>query len=119
MSPDSWTHDLAFLRTDQDRKIQVQLYQDYQTNIDSYSAWQAFLRKHQPPTLIVWGKNDAAFTPTGAAAYLRDLPNAELHLIDAGHFAVEEQPVLIAKYMIQFIDRLPTEQVRGPKVGAP
>lgn len=117
MSPDAWTQDLALLATSQDRRIQIQLLQDYQNNIDSYPAWQAFLRKQQPPTLIVWGKNDAAFTPVGAAAYLRDLPNAELHLIDAGHFAVEEQAVLIAKYMVHFLDRLPTEPVPASRPG--
>ena len=115
MSPDAWTQDLAHLATPQDRQIQIQLLQDYQSNIDSYPAWQAFLRKQQPPTLIVWGKNDAAFTPVGAAAYLRDLPKAELHLIDAGHFAVEEQAVLIAKYMVHFLDRLPTEPVQASR----
>jgi len=105
MSPDSWTHDLAFLRTDQDRKIQVQLYQDYQTNIDSYPAWQATMRKHQFPALIVWGKNDPAFIAPGAEAYLRDLPKAELHLIDAGHFAVEEQPQLVAAHILAFMKK--------------
>jgi len=105
MSPDSWTHDLAFLRTDQDRKIQVQPYQDYQTNIDSYPAWQATMRKHQFPALIVWGKNDPAFIAPGAEAYLRDLPKAELHLIDAGHFAVEEQPQLVAAHILAFMKK--------------
>jgi pimeloyl-ACP methyl ester carboxylesterase len=105
MSPDSWTHDLAFLRTDKDRKIQVQLYQDYQTNIDSYPAWQATMRKHQFPALIVWGKNDPAFIAPGAEAYRRDLPQAELHLIDAGHFAVEEQPQLVAAHILDFMAR--------------
>ena len=107
MSPDSWTHDLAFLSTDRDRKIQIQLFRDYQTNIDAYPAWQAFLRKYQPPTLIVWGEHDPAFVAAGARAYLRDVPRAELHLLDAGHFAVEEQPTLIAQRMIAFLDRLP------------
>src|SRR6266568_3786292 len=91
------------------RRIQIQLLQDYQTNIDAYATWQAFLRKQQPPTLIVWGKNDQAFLPAGAEAYLRDLPNAELQLLGAGHFAVEEQAVPIAKYMIRFMDRLPPD----------
>lgn len=106
MSPDSWTHDLAFLSTVKDRKIQVQLFQDYYNNLLAYPQWQAFLRKSQPPTLIVWGKNDPAFIPAGAQAYLRDLPKAELHLIDAGHFAVEEQPVAIAKHIVRFMDKL-------------
>jgi pimeloyl-ACP methyl ester carboxylesterase len=107
MSPDSWTFDLSLLETEKDRKIQVQLFQDYYNNLLAYPTWQAFLREHQPPTLIVWGKNDPAFIAAGAEAYLRDLPNAELHLIDAGHFAVEEKPVEIAKYIVPFMDKLP------------
>lgn len=106
MSPDSWTHDLARLPTDADRQIQVQLFQDYQNNIDAYPRWQAFLRQHRPPTLIVWGEHDPAFIAAGAKAYLRDLPDAELHLLDAGHFAVEEQAVQIAQLMVGVIDRL-------------
>jgi pimeloyl-ACP methyl ester carboxylesterase len=106
MSPDSWTHDLSFLQTEQDRKIQVQLFQDYYNNLLAYPAWQRFLRDLQPPTLIVWGKNDPAFIEAGARAYLRDLPHAELHLLDAGHFAVEEQPVAIAKRIVPFMEKL-------------
>lgn len=104
ISPDSWTLDLSFLRTEKDRKIQVQLFQDYENNLLAYPKWQAFLRERQPPTLIVRGKNDQAFIPPGAEAYLRDLPKAEVHLLDAGHFAVEEQPVEIAKAIIRFMD---------------
>ncbi len=83
--------------------MQVQLYQDYQTNIDRYPAWQALMRARQFPALIVWGKNDPAFIAPGAEAYLRDLPNAELHLIDAGHFAVEEQASVVAGYILPFM----------------
>ena len=103
MSPDSWTHDLAFLRTEKDKKIQVQLYQDYQNNIDRYPVWQALMRQRQFPALIVWGKNDPAFIAPGAEAYLRDLPKAELHLIDAGHFAVEERPQEVAAFILAFM----------------
>jgi len=103
MSPDSWTHDLAFLQSDRDRKIQVQLFQDYYNNLLAYPRWQAFLRDRQPPTLIVWGKNDPAFIAAGATAYLGDLPNAELHLLDAGHFAVEELPATIARHITRFM----------------
>lgn len=106
MSPDTWTRDLVGLVTPEQRAIQVQLFQDYQSNIDAYPAWQAFLRRHQPPTLIVWGERDPAFIAAGARAYLRDVPNAELHLLDAGHFALEEQPVAIAQHMIRFIEGL-------------
>ncbi len=105
MSPDAWTHDLAFLQSEKDRKIQVQLFQDYYNNLLAYPSWQAWLREHRPPTLIAWGKNDPAFIAAGAEAYLRDLPDAELHLLDAGHFAVEERLVEIAKYIIAFMNK--------------
>ncbi len=104
VSPDAWTFDLNFLRTDEGRRIQVQLFQDYQTNIDQYPQWQALMREKQFPALIVWGKNDAAFIADGARAYLRDLPNARLHLLDAGHFAVEEKCAEVAKYVLEFMD---------------
>ncbi len=106
MSPDSWTHDLAFLRTEKDRMIQVGLYQDYQTNIDSYPRWQKLMRERQYPALIVWGKNDPAFIAPGAEAYLRDLPDAELHLLDAGHFALEEKPDEIARHILEFMENI-------------
>lgn len=106
MSPDSWNHDLSFLSSDKDRKIQLQLFQDYHKNLLAYPKWQAFLRERRPPTLITWGKNDPAFIAAGAKAYLRDLPDAELHLIDAGHFAVEEKPVEIARYVVSFMSKL-------------
>ncbi len=108
MSPDTWTHDSARLSTPEDRAIQVRLFQDYQNNIDSYPEWQAFLRARQPPTLIVWGKLDPAFIPAGASAYLRDVPRAQLHLLDAGHFAAEEQPVQIAQHITRFMMSLPS-----------
>ncbi len=106
MSPDAWAHDIARLATPEDRLIQVELFQDYQTNLDAYPRWQEFLRARQPPTLIVWGEHDPVFVPAGARAYLRDLPHAELHLIDAGHFAVEEKPVEIAQLVVRFMDDL-------------
>jgi pimeloyl-ACP methyl ester carboxylesterase len=106
VSPDSWTLDLAFLASDKDRKIQVQLLQDYYNNLLAYPKWQAFLRDRQPPTLIVWGKNDPTFISDGARAYLRDVPNAELHLLDAGHFAVEEKPAEIAQHILRFMRKV-------------
>jgi pimeloyl-ACP methyl ester carboxylesterase len=108
VSPDSWTHDLVFLTSEKDKKIQVQLYQDYQTNIDRYPKWQTLMRERQYPALIVWGKKDPAFIAPGAEAYLRDLPKAEMHLLDAGHFAVEEQPEVIARYILEFMARQTT-----------
>ena len=105
MSPDSWTHDLHFLETNEQRLIQVQLLQDYYNNLLAYPQWQAFLRKKKPSTLLVWGKNDPAFIAEGAKAFLKDLPDAELHLLDAGHFAMEEKPVEIAKHIMRFMSK--------------
>lgn len=109
MSPDAWTIDSHHLESKAERLIQVQLFQDYTTNLDAYSAWQAYLRKHRPPALVVWGRKDPVFTPNGARAYLRDLPDARVVLLDAGHFAVEERPVEIAKEIIKFMDTLPAD----------
>lgn len=102
-SPDAWTHDLAFLTSKKDREIQVQLFKDYNTNLLSYPKWQKMLKENQPKTLITWGKKDLKFNYKGAEAYLRDLPNAELHLIDAGHFAAEEKTSEIAKLILEFL----------------
>jgi len=118
MCPDTWTHDSARLSHPEDRAIQVQLFQDYQNNIDAYPKWQAFLRERRPPTLIVWGQLDPAFIAAGAQAYLRDVPNAQLHLLDAGHFAVEEQPVTIAQYIVSFMMSLPPAALPTPQKGA-
>jgi pimeloyl-ACP methyl ester carboxylesterase len=107
MSPDAWTHDIARLVTPADREIQVQLFQDYASNLDAYPRWQEWLRRRRPPTLIVWGERDPVFTAAGARAYLRDVPDAELHLLDAGHFAVEEKAVEIAQLVTAFMERLP------------
>jgi len=107
ISPDTWASDLDFLQGDAEKKIQVQLFQDYWSNIEAYPKWQAFLREHQPPTLVVWGRNDPVFIAPGAEAYRRDIPRAEVHLLDAGHFAVEEKPVEIAEHITGFMERLP------------
>ncbi|WP_299381334.1 alpha/beta hydrolase [uncultured Lacinutrix sp.] len=102
-SPDAWTHDLAFLTSKKDREIQVQLFKDYNTNLLSYPKWQKMLKDNQPKTLITWGKKDLKFNYKGAEAYLRDLPKAELHLLDAGHFAAEEKTSEIAKLILEFL----------------
>ena len=104
-SPDAWTHDLAFLSSKKDREIQVQLFKDYNTNLIRYPKWQKMLRENQPKTLITWGKKDLKFNANGAKAYLKDLPNAELHLLDAGHFAAEEKTREIAKLIIAFLSK--------------
>ena len=78
---------------------------DYGSNPPLYPSWQAYLRQWQPPTLIVWGANDQIFPAAGATPYLRDLPDAELHLLDAGHFALEEELGFIAQHICQHLLR--------------
>lgn len=105
MSPDTWTHDQLLLSTPERKLVQLQLFQDYRNNLKSYPEWQAYLRKYQPPTLIVWGKKDPVFMHPGATAFLRDVPKAELHLLDAGHFALEERPFEIAEKVLKFLSK--------------
>lgn len=89
LSPETWMLDWSLLSRPGNIDVQLDLFGDYQTNVALYPKFQAFFREWQPPTLIVWGKYDPFFTVEGAKAYKRDLPNAELHLLDAGHFALE------------------------------
>lgn len=105
ISPDNWQHDQALLDRPGNDRIQLALLHDYQNNIPRFAEWQAYLRSHQPPTLIVWGKNDPFFTATGAQAYLKDLPGAELHLLDTGHFALEEDGPIISTLILEFLGR--------------
>ena len=105
IAPDGWTLDQHFLDQPGRRDAQVALALDYHSNIELYPAWQQWLREHQPPALIVWGRNDAFFPEPGARAYLRDLPDAEIHLFDTGHFALEENLPEIAPLIAAFLDR--------------
>jgi pimeloyl-ACP methyl ester carboxylesterase len=105
INPDNWLQDQALLDRPGNDLIQLSLLHDYQNNVPLYPAWQSFLRETQPPTLILWGKNDPFFTEAGARAYLRDLPNAELHLFDTGHFALEEDGPAIASIILDFLGR--------------
>jgi pimeloyl-ACP methyl ester carboxylesterase len=105
VSPDSWTMDQARLDRPGNQEIQLDLFYDYRTNIPLYPEWQAYFRKHQPPTLVVWGKNDQIFVVDGADPYKRDLPNAEMHLIDTGHFALETHGPEIAGLIRDFLGR--------------
>ena len=104
ISPDAWLVDQVGLDRPGNKEIQLQLFYSYGSNPPLYPAWQAYLRRHQPPTLIVWGKNDAIFPAAGARAYKRDLKEAELHLLDTGHFALEEEGDTIARLMRRFLD---------------
>lgn len=104
-NPDTWTDEMAHLSKPGQREIQTALLYDYRTNVESYPEWQAWLRQHRPPTLVVWGRNDPSFTAPGAEAFKRDLPDAEIHLLDAGHFALDEQTDEIARLILDFMAR--------------
>jgi pimeloyl-ACP methyl ester carboxylesterase len=103
ISPDNWNVDLRHLTREGNAEIQLALFYDYQNNVPHYPAWQAYFRKHQPPTLIVWGKNDYIFPAEGAHPYKRDLNDLEFHLLDTGHFALEEDGQLIADRIRNFL----------------
>lgn len=103
VSPDTWHHDYYFLTRPGREQIQLDLFYDYRTNIPFYPTLQEAFRKYQWPTVIVWGKNDFIFGVEGAKAFHRDLPKAELHLLNGGHFLLEEYLDESAKYMKDFI----------------
>jgi len=103
IDPDTWTIDQALIDRPSQEAIQLALFYSYGSNPLAYPKWQEYFRNYQPPTLIVWGKNDEIFPAAGATPYLRDLPNAELHLLDTGHFALEEDGDVIARLMRGFL----------------
>ena len=103
ISPDTWGHVQPLLDRDGNQEIQLAMFLDYGSNPALYPQWQAYLRRHQPPTLIVWGKNDHIFPAEGAHPYKRDLKNLEFHLLDTGHFALEEDGEAIAQLMRTFL----------------
>ena len=105
ISPDSYTFDQHFLDRPANDAIQLDLFHNYPSNVALYAEWHQYFREKQPRTLIVWGQNDPFFTVEGAKAFLIDLPNAELHLLDAGHFALEEEGDLIAEQIREFLGR--------------
>jgi pimeloyl-ACP methyl ester carboxylesterase len=90
ISPDNWDVDYRFMERPNAQRVQMDLFYDYRTNVALYPKWQEFLREHQPKTLIFWGQKDMFFTPEGGGAYLEDIPDAEIHRLDSGHFAVED-----------------------------
>jgi pimeloyl-ACP methyl ester carboxylesterase len=99
--PDLWTGELAFLGRPGQHDIQADLFYDYRTNVASDPAWQEWLRAHRPPLLVLWGRYDPSFEAAEADAYRRDV--TEVHLLDAGHFALDEQPDRIAELTRQFL----------------
>lgn len=113
ISPDTWDHVQPLLDRPGNQEIQLALFYSYGSNPPFYPAWQQYLRKHQPPTLIVWGQNDVIFPAAGAYPYKRDLKDLEFHLFDTGHFALEEDGAEIAQLMHDFLDRKVTLQNAG------
>ncbi|QOZ10319.1 alpha/beta fold hydrolase [Bradyrhizobium sp. CCBAU 51765] len=105
VAPDNWVHDQALLDRPGNAEIQMDLFYDYRTNLPLYPKVQAYFRKHQPPTLIVWGKNDKIFPADGAHPYKRDLPKVEFHLIDTGHFALEDKADEMVPLIRDFLNR--------------
>ncbi|WP_257138650.1 alpha/beta fold hydrolase [Streptomyces sp. rh34] len=105
IAPEGWLLDQHFLDQPGRKHAQRALAYDYRSNIAAYPDWQAWLREHRPPTLITWGSRDPFFPEPGALAYLSDLPDAELHLFDTGHFALEDRLPEIAPLIADFLTR--------------
>jgi pimeloyl-ACP methyl ester carboxylesterase len=107
VSPDSWMLDQYWLDTPGRAQVMLDLLYDYQSNVALYPAWQHWLREYQPPLLLPWGRNDAFFPEAGARAYLKDVPGAELHLLNGGHFVLDEYVDTVAGLIREFIARHP------------
>ncbi|GAB0117840.1 alpha/beta fold hydrolase [Acidisoma sp. 7E03] len=102
--PDAWNEEFAMLSRPGQRAIQAALLFDYRTNVAAYPRWQAWLRAHQPKMLVIWGLYDPSFIVPGAEGYKRDVPGAELHVIDAGHFGLDEKTEHIARLVRRFME---------------
>jgi pimeloyl-ACP methyl ester carboxylesterase len=105
IDPDNWIHDQALLDRPGNAEIQLALFKDYRNNAKLYPAWQDYFKTQRPPMLIAWGQDDPFFTVEGARAYARDNPNAELHLLDTGHFALEDKLAEMTKLIRDFLSR--------------
>ena len=103
ISPDNWLHDAALLERPGNKEIQLDLILNYASNPPLYPKWQAYFRAHQPPALVVWGKNDHIFPAAGAHPFKRDLKNIDFNLLDTGHFALEEKGAVIADKITAFM----------------
>ncbi len=106
INPDTWTDEYYFLNQPGQADIQVDLFFDYQNNLKAYPFWQKWLRDHKPPMLVLWGKYDSSFTVAGAEAYHKDVPTAEVHILEAGHFALDEQAPQIIRLTEAFMASL-------------
>ncbi|EEE45453.1 alpha/beta fold hydrolase [Roseibium alexandrii] len=105
ISPDNYWHVQYLLDRPGNAEVQLELFYDYRTNLTLYPEWQALFREHQPPALVVWGRKDQIFPAEGAHPYRQDLTNVEFHLLDTGHFALEEDGAFIADEIRDFLER--------------
>ena len=106
INPDNWTDEYYFLNQPGQADIQTDLFFDYQNNLKAYPVWQKWLRDHQPPMLVLWGRYDPSFLVAGAEAYRKDVPGAEVHILDAGHFALDEQADEVIHQTATFMRKL-------------
>jgi pimeloyl-ACP methyl ester carboxylesterase len=106
VSPDTWEHDHALVSREGNDEIQLALFRDYRSNRPLYPALQEFLRTHEVPVLAVWGRNDEIFGPAGAQAFARDAKDAEVHLVDGGHFLLESHLDVVAGHLRAFLGRV-------------
>ena len=102
--PDLWTDEYAFLNAPGQAEIQSDLFYDYRTNVDAYPKWQAWMQKTQPKLLVIWGKHDLSFDPGEPERYRKDVPTAEVHVLDAGHFALDTKADQIAALVRAFMN---------------
>ena len=105
IDPDLWTDEFAFLSKPGEGDIQTDLFYHYKTNVDAFPAWQDYLKKYQPPLLVVWGKYDPSFDVAEAKAYSREVPKADVHVIEAGHFALDEKADEVAGLVGTFLSK--------------
>ncbi|MEC0300341.1 MULTISPECIES: alpha/beta fold hydrolase [Peribacillus] len=103
ISPDAWNMDQFVLDRPGNKEIQLALFYDYRNNVKQYPSWQEYFRTYQPPALVAWGKNDLFFGPEGALAFQRDLKDSEVHLLNTGHFPLEEELETSANLIKQFL----------------
>ncbi|MBF6338769.1 alpha/beta hydrolase [Nocardia abscessus] len=109
IDPDNWLLQRALLARPGNKDAMLDLLYDYRTNPDLYPQWHNYFRGHRPPTLITWGRNDDIFPESGAHPYRRDLPDADIHILDTGHFALEDHAEVIAEHIRAFTATLPPE----------
>ena len=102
--PDLWNDEFAFLSQPGQAEIQSDLFYDYRTNVEAYPRWQAWMREKQPRLLVLWGKYELSFDPSEPEAYRRDVPNAEVHIVDGGHFALDTAADDIANRVRNFVE---------------